>query len=60
MAGVTVVVGMRMACMTMVIMTVVMIMGMGGHPPYSTRVDGAAQPFHMLITQYDTLIPRID
>jgi hypothetical protein len=49
------VVGMRM---TGVI--VVMIMGVGGHPPYSTRWMAATQPFPLLITHYDTLPPRID
>ena len=55
MASVAVVVKMRMTGMT-----VVMIMGMGGHPPYSTRSMAAAQPFPALITHYDTLPPRID
>jgi hypothetical protein len=43
-----------------VVMVVIMIMGVVGHPPYSTRSMAAAQPFPVLITHYDTLPPRID
>jgi len=39
---------------------VIVLMGMGGHPPYSTRSMAEAQPFPVLITHYDTLLPRID
>ncbi len=53
MAGVAAVVGMRMT-------GVIVHMGMGGHPPYSTRSTAVAQPFPLLITHYDTLLPRID
>jgi hypothetical protein len=55
MAGVVVVVEMRMTGMT-----VVMFMRMGGHPPYSTCSTAEVQPFPALITHYDTLPPRID
>jgi hypothetical protein len=39
---------------------VTVIVGMSGHPPYSTRTMAAAQPFPELIGQYDTSPPRID
>jgi len=39
---------------------VIVLMGMGGHPPYSTRLDGGGAAFASLITHYDTLPPRID
>jgi len=55
MAGVAVVMEMRMTGMT-----VVLFMRMGGHPPYSTRLDGGGAAFASLITHYDTLPPRID
>jgi len=50
---VAVVVGMQMT-------GVIVLMGMGGHPPYSTRLDGGGAAFASLITHYDTLPPRID
>ena len=59
MAGVTVVVGMRMTGV-IVVMVVVMIRGMVGHQPYSTRSMAATQPYPVLIRHYDTLPPRID
>ena len=39
---------------------VVMIMGMSGHPTYSTRSMATVQPFPVLIRQYDTSPQRID
>jgi len=39
---------------------VVMIMGMSGHSPYSTRSMATVQPFPVLIRQYDTSPQRID
>jgi hypothetical protein len=43
-----------------VFVIMVMIVGMGGHPPYSTRRLAAVQPFPALIGQYDTSLLRID
>ncbi|HKV60427.1 MAG TPA: hypothetical protein VJO16_00820 [Candidatus Acidoferrum sp.] len=54
-AGVAMAVGMGMTGMT-----VVMIMGMVGHPLHSTRSKPTMQPRPVLITHYDTLTPRID
>jgi hypothetical protein len=51
--GVSVAGGMRMIGVTVIV-------GMSGHPPYSTRTMAAAQPFPVLIRQYDTSPPRID
>lgn len=53
-------IGMGMAGMAMVTVTGFIRMGMGVHPHHSTRLGGAAQPFPVLITQYDTLPLRID
>jgi len=39
---------------------VTVIVGMSGHPPYSTRAMAAVQPFPVLIRHYDTSTPRID
>jgi hypothetical protein len=52
-AGMIVAVRMRMTGLTVIVR-------MGGHRPYSTRPMGPAQPFGVLIGQYDTLVPRID
>src|ERR1700730_1068790 len=52
-AGVTVAEGMRMNSVTVVV-------GMSGHPLYSTRTMAAVQPFPLLVRQYDTSPPRIE
>jgi hypothetical protein len=54
-AGVTVVKRMRVTRMT-----VVMRMGMSGHPHHSTRSTKGLQPFPELIRQYDTQSLVID
>ncbi|OLD14419.1 MAG: hypothetical protein AUI85_13745 [Acidobacteriales bacterium 13_1_40CM_3_55_5] len=45
--------GMRVTGMAMVV-------GMSGHPAYSTRTVAPAQPRTLLIRQYDTSATRID
>jgi hypothetical protein len=52
-ASVRVAGGMRMTGVTAIV-------GMSGHRTYSTRRMAAAQPFRVLIRQYDTSPPRID
>src|SRR5260370_12743190 len=51
-AGMAVARGMRMTGVTMVV-------GMSGHPPYSTRTMAAVQPFPLLIMQAYTLLQPI-
>jgi hypothetical protein len=53
MASVSVAEGMRMTGVTVIV-------GMSGHPLYSTRTMAAVQPFPLLVRQYDTSPPRID
>src|SRR2546421_387029 len=52
-AGVSVAGGTRMTRVTVVV-------GMSGHPLYSTGTRAAGQPFPLLVRQYDTSPPRID